>query len=177
MLSRLEEIALVAKCVLADDRHAFGRLVEAYQQSLRQFFMNLTMGDAFLSDDLAQDTFLKAYTSIRSFRGTARFGTWLYRIGYNEFISYRRRRSEAGEEAIAAEPGFDPSSSTEAAIDINAAMRSLSDSERAVVTLFYFDDLPIKRIADILLMPENTVKSHLHRAKQHLAQTINYQKL
>lgn len=45
MLSRVEELKLISRCVLADDRHAFGQLVEAYQPSLRRFFMNLTLGD------------------------------------------------------------------------------------------------------------------------------------
>lgn len=177
MLSRIDEIRLVTKCVLGDDRHAFGQLVEAYQQRLRQFFLNLTSGDAYLTDDLAQDTFIKAYTSLRSFRGSARFGTWLFRIGYNEFINYRRAHRELGEEAIGVEPATDTASAQEAAIDVRAAMQTLSDDERAIVSLFYFDDMPIKKISDVMRMPEGTVKSHLHRAKQHLAQTINYQQL
>ena len=88
MLSKVEELKLISRCVLADDRRAFGELVEAYQPRLRRFFMNLTLGDEYLSDDLAQETFIKAYIELRSFRGMSRFGTWLFRIGYNEFYSY-----------------------------------------------------------------------------------------
>lgn len=73
MLSALEEITLIARCVATDDRHAFGRLVNEYQESLRRFLLNLTCGDTMLAADLSQETFLKAYTAIRSFRGTARF--------------------------------------------------------------------------------------------------------
>ena len=54
MLTRFEEISLIAKCVAADDRHAFGRLVDEYQDSLRRFVFNLTGGDASLTDDIAQ---------------------------------------------------------------------------------------------------------------------------
>ena len=74
---------------MADSRDAFGVLVSEYQSEIRRFFMNLT-GDAALSDDLSQETFIKAYTSIRSFRMMSRFRTWLYRIAYNEFYSYYR---------------------------------------------------------------------------------------
>lgn len=87
MLSKLEEIKLVSQCAFGDNRGAFGKLVEAYQPQLRRFLLNLTMGDENLTDDLAQETFIKAYTGIRAFKGLSGFGTWLYRIAYNEFYS------------------------------------------------------------------------------------------
>ena len=87
MLSKFDEMKLIARCALGDDRRAFGTLVEAYQTEIRRFFLNITFGDAALSDDLAQETFIKAYTSIRSFKGLSKFSTWLYRIAYNEFYS------------------------------------------------------------------------------------------
>ncbi len=89
-LSRLEELALITRCLAGDSREAFGRLVVAYEGGLRRFLLNLTLGDASLTDDLAQETFLKAYLAIRSFRGVARFKTWLYSIAYREFLTYRR---------------------------------------------------------------------------------------
>lgn len=68
MLSKLEEIKLVSQCAFGDNRGAFGKLVEAYQPQLRRFLLNLTMGDENLTDDLAQETFIKAYTGIRAFK-------------------------------------------------------------------------------------------------------------
>ena len=64
-MNKLDEIRLISRCILSDDRQAFGELVEAYQPSLRRFLLNLTLGDTALSDDLAQETFIKAYCSIR----------------------------------------------------------------------------------------------------------------
>ena len=69
MLSKLEEIKLVSQCAFGNNRGAFGKLVEAYQPQLRRFLLNLTMGDENLTDDLAQETFIKAYTGIRAFKG------------------------------------------------------------------------------------------------------------
>ena len=77
VLSKIEELKLIARCTLGDDRRAFGTLVEGYQPQVRRFFLNLTLGDEALSDDLAQETFLKAYLNVRSFRGVAKFSTWL----------------------------------------------------------------------------------------------------
>lgn len=69
MLSKIEELKLVTRCTLFDDRDAFGRLVEEYQSEMRRFFLNMSGGNAALSDDLAQETFLKAYLSIGASRG------------------------------------------------------------------------------------------------------------
>ena len=175
MLSRVEELKLISRCVLADDRRAFGTLVEAYQPRLRRFFMNLTLGDEYLSDDLAQETFIKAYIELRSFRGMSRFSTWLFRIGYNEFYSYMRSRHETSDiDSITSQPiGDDSFSATEASHDVKVAMASLSEIERTVVTLFYIDDLPLKNIAVITGLNQNTLRSYLHRAKEKMAKTLN----
>ena len=68
-MSKNEDILLIAKCLLNDDRRAYTRLVDKYHPQIKRFFLNQTLGDAMLSDDLAQETFIKAYTSLRSFKG------------------------------------------------------------------------------------------------------------
>ncbi len=92
MLGKFEEMKLLALCMATDNRDAFSRLSVAYQDGLRRFILNLTGGDASLTDDLAQETFLKAWLGIRSFKGLSGFKTWLYRIAVNEFISHRRKK-------------------------------------------------------------------------------------
>ena len=172
MLSRVEELKLISRCVLADDRHAFGQLVEAYQPSLRRFFMNLTLGDEYLSDDLAQETFVKAYLELRSFRGMSRFGTWLFRIGYNEFYSYKRSQHATYDLEGVVEPSSSPTDATDASLDVKTALAKLSDIERTVVTLFYIDDMPLKKVATITGLKESTLRSHLHRAREKMAKTL-----
>ncbi len=171
MLSKIEELKLISRCVLADDRQAFGTLVEAYQPQLRRFFMNLTLGDEYLSDDLAQETFIKAYIELRSFRGMSKFSTWLYRIGYNEFYSHMRNMHETSDiSTLVAQPVSDANTaSCDAQMDVKVAMAALSEIERTVVTLFYIDDLPIKNIAVVTGINQSTVRSHLHRAKEKMA--------
>ena len=66
-----------------------------YQSPIRGFFLRQTLGMQ-LSDDLAQDTFVKAYTHLSGFRGTASFSTWLYRIAYNVWYDYTRSHKEPG---------------------------------------------------------------------------------
>ncbi|MBQ6279366.1 MAG: sigma-70 family RNA polymerase sigma factor [Muribaculaceae bacterium] len=172
MLSKVEELKLISRCVLADDRRAFGELVEAYQPRLRRFFMNLTLGDEYLSDDLAQETFIKAYIELRSFRGMSRFGTWLFRIGYNEFYSYKRSEHATTDLDHAPERASSPVDSSEISMDVKVAMAQLSEIERTVVTLFYIDDMPVKQITTITGLNQSTLRSHLHRAKGKMAKTL-----
>lgn len=171
MLSKVEELKLIARCLLADDREAFGALVEAYQPQVRRFFMNLTCGNASLTDDLAQETFVKAYLNLRSFKGVATFGTWLYRIGYNVFYSEMRRRHEysLSTTQVPPQPAVDPVASQDAAMTVQAAIATLGHVERTIVTLHYIEDQPVGKIATIMQLPTGTIKSHLHRARQHLA--------
>ena len=175
MLSRLDEIKLLSLCALADNRDAFGRLVEAYQPRVRRFLLNLTMGDEMLTDDLAQETFIKAYVGIRSFKGMSAFGTWLYRIAYNEFYSHVRKHHEEhvddmariGKVSTAATDAID------ASMTVQEALTRLNDNERIAVTLFYIEDQPLKQVAKIMQLPEGSVKSLIHRAKGKMKQFID----
>ena len=89
------DISLVAQVAMFGNKRAFDELVRRYQSPVRRFFLSQTLGDSQLSDDLAQDTFIKAYTNIRSFRGLASFQTWLMRIAYNVFYDHcRKMRNE-----------------------------------------------------------------------------------
>ena len=176
MLSKWEELALIAKCATTDSRSAFERLVVEYSPELRRYLMNLTLGDASLTDDLAQDTFLKAYMSIRSFQGLSRFKTWLFRIAINEYYAYVRKRREQRMDGMAETPVIEcvtPLRNVEAGIDAQKCLAVLSETERSAVLLFYMNDLPIKEIVKITGMPEGTVKSHLSRAKVKMAKVFN----
>ncbi len=177
MLTKFEELALIARCVTADDRRAFGRLVEEYQDGLRRFLYNLTGGDSIRTDDLAQETFLKAYSSLQNFKGIARFKTWLYRIAYNEF--YSSERKNRGEDMapldnlpMANEIHCD-NTAIELRHDIEIGLKALSPPERTAILLFYMEDLPIKKIASIMSMPEGSIKSYLSRARIKMGRAMS----
>lgn len=173
MLSRIEEIKLVSQCVLTGDKHAFGKLVEAYQQRVRRFFLNLTMGDEDLTDDLSQETFIKAYLNIANFKGLSSFSTWLFRIGYNEFYSYVRARHEEHYDQLPDEGDEQGAvNQTDARLTVQKALNALNRVERAVVVMFYIEDMPIKKISNVMQIPQGTIKSHLHRAKDKMAKYV-----
>ena len=93
-MGQLNDISLVAQVVVFKNTRAFDTLVKKYQSPVRRFFLHQTLGDEELSDDLAQETFLKAYTNLSSFKNLSSFSTWLYRIAYNVFYDYIRGKKE-----------------------------------------------------------------------------------
>ena len=169
-MSQLNDISLVAQVVVFHNTRAFDRLVRKYQSPVRRFFLHLTCGDSELSDDLAQDTFVKAYTHIASFRGSSSFKTWLLRIAYNVMYDYRRaHRITDGIDSVAAIIPAPVSRDTPAALDIYTAMGVLKPTERTCIALQLIDGYSIDEIAAIMQMAAGTVKSHLSRGKSRLA--------
>ncbi len=153
--------------MLLDDRQAFATLVEKHHPSIRRFFMHQTMGDEMLSDDLAQETFIKLYYSIKQFKGLSNFSTYLYRIAYNVFQDHlRRHKLTDTSDAI---PEGTTSSNSDTQIDISRALQQLTPTERAAITLYYIDDRKVEDVASILQLPSGTVKSHLSRGRNKLA--------
>ena len=168
-MSQLNEIALILKVTVGNDVEAFSRLVEIHQSALRRFFLNRTGGDRALSDDLAQDTFIKAYTQLNQFKIQAKFSTWLFRIGYNTFYDFKR--SLKNEVSIDKEDFSlqDKATHSTDSLDLYKALKTLSENEKICVSLFYMQDLRIKDIQKITKLPEGSIKSHLSRGRTKLA--------
>lgn len=163
------ELTLLTQVTVFHNKRAFGRLVEKYQSPIRRFFLNQTGGNDQLSDDLAQETFLKAWLNIGQFRGAANFSTWLYRIAYNVFYDYTRSHkiTEEIDQAVALRQAS--SGDTALQLDLQQALAILSPAERSCITLQLMEGQPIDKISEITEMAEGTVKSHLSRGKQKLA--------
>ena len=163
------DLSLVSQVAEFHDRAAFDRLVVKYQSPIRRFFLHQTLGDAQLSDDLAQDTFIKAYVNIGKFRGQAAFSTWLYRIDCNVLYDYHRRLRPTDDiDSSEAIRHNTYNSDTNMKLDVYDALRRLGDKERTCVTLQLIDGYPIDKISEITGMAAGTVKSHLFRGKEKL---------
>lgn len=167
-MNNLSDLSLVTQVAVFHNRRAFDTLVKKYQEPVRRFFLNLTLGDGQLSDDLSQDTFIKAYTNITSFRGMSGFSTWLFRIAYNVF--YDDTRSRHNTEDIDGIPAMSAVHGDGALkMDIYQSLQILKPEERTCVTLQLMEGETIDHIAGITGMNANTVKSHLARGKEKLA--------
>jgi RNA polymerase sigma factor (sigma-70 family) len=171
----LSDSELIARAREAEDPSAFGELVRRHQSAVRIFLRQLTQGDTGLADDLSQDTFIAAYRNLPHFRGEARFTTWLLGIANNVWRNERRKRREValGPELLACvEPSESTTPASDMKADVNAALESLSQSERTALHLSYQEGLSHSEIAIALGWPLGTVKTHLARAKDKLRPTL-----
>jgi len=166
----LPDSDLIARVLLDDDHHAFGELVKRHQSTVRATLRKLTAGNEMLADELAQETFLKAYRALGKFRGEAKFSTWLYRIAYNVFQSDVRaaRHHEEFDEAAHTEPQAPATDAGDLKHDLDAAMGRLTDKERAAVTLCYTTGLTHEEAAAVLQWPLGTVKTNILTGKDKL---------
>lgn len=169
-MAELNDIALVTQVAVFHNKRAFDQLVRKYQSPVRRFFLNQTLGNTQLSDDLAQETFIKAYTNITKFRGLSSFSTWLMRIAYNVFYDdvRARKQTEDVDTSISALRQSASSGDSNLKMDIYAALALLKPDERICITLQLIDGYPIDQISKITGIPDNTVKSHLRRGKERM---------
>ena len=171
----LNDAGLVARVLLDDDHHAFAELVRNHQSTVRGLLRNLTRGDAAGADDLAQETFLRAYKHIRSFRGEAKFSTWLYRIAYNCFREDARKRKELvgiDETQLEAEP--DPQTVDPALRqDLMHALQLLPLHERSAVVLCCQNGLSHDEASRVLDIPLGTVKTNVLRGREKLKKMLS----
>lgn len=167
----LNELVLTARLSLLGDRQAFEQLVRENQEALRRLFLHLTLGDRMLSDDLAQETFIKAWTHIRQYSGRASFQTWLFSIGYRTFIDYTRNNREFED----IEEAFDVGNADRDVglkMDMLKALGRLKAIERTCVTLQVIEGMKTDAIARVTELNANTVRSHIMRGKQKLAEYL-----
>jgi RNA polymerase sigma factor (sigma-70 family) len=168
---------LIARALSQEDQHAFGELVRRYQSPVRAFLARMTRGDTHLADDLAQEAFLKAWRKLATFRGDARFSTWLFGIAFNEFRGAARRRKELALEDIDAPPpeSIEPAvaHSSHLHLDLTEALKLLNSSERAAVVLCCQNGLSHDEAAQILDCPLGTVKTNILRGKEKLRRHLS----
>jgi len=151
---------IIIEAARLGSRKAFGLLVEHHQEAVRRFFLSQTLGNKALSDDLAQETFVKAWTHISKFRGEASVQTWLLRIAYNVLYDYHRGYKPT-EDLTSPQTRDREESAPEAGLlmDLKEALAVLNDSERLCITLQLMEGESIEHIADITGLNEGTVKS------------------
>jgi RNA polymerase sigma-70 factor (ECF subfamily) len=178
----VSDAQLIARALVTDDRHAFAELVRRHQSGVRACLRKLTAGNHALADDLAQETFVLAWRNLKSFRQEARFSTWLYRIATNCWLGDARKRKEellgdrveavADDDAAGAATGdamhADHARASSLKLDLERAMRVLTDAERAAIVQCYHNDLTHEEAAYVLGCPVGTVKTHVLRGKQKL---------
>jgi len=179
-----DEDAAVVQRVQQGDVAAFDQLVNKYRERLFSIVYNMTSNREDAAD-ITQESFIKAFSSIRKFQGKSSFFTWLYRITVNTTLSHLKRNrfrrffslENMNEEASSREilETLSVKNRTEKGALIhelqerlNEALQKLSPKHRTVVVLYEIEGLSHQEIADIMNASVGTVRSRLHYAKQQL---------
>lgn len=150
-------------------REQFISHVEATQKALRRFLVALCCGDTVLADDIAQESYIKAYLSCDSFSNIEKFNAWIFKIGYNTFLNHRRgERLTVGYEDAKEISAHDRADSSFAYQELYEALNKIPVKERMSVLLFYMQGYSIKEIAEIEEISPDAVKQHLSRGRKHL---------
>lgn len=168
---------LVARAA-AGDEQAFAALLERHRDRVFRLAVSI-LGQAFVgeAEEVTQEVFLRVHHALKSFRGESRFGTWLYRVTFNQAANLKSRvRFKAPhdpEDALARQAGTDPDALArlerarrDAAV--TACIAELPEVYQSALRLHYWMGESIAEIATLLDVPENTVKSYLYRARQLL---------
>ena len=175
-MNNQDEINYIER-ILAGETNLFSYFVNSYSNSIYSLIVRivLTNEDA---EELTQDSFLKAFKKLDSFKGDCSFSTWLFRIAYNTAISATRKRKiefpmvdevmmdSVPDEAI--DIFFDGDENEIRLQKLEEAITKLNVEEKTLITLFYTEDKSVAELARVLdLTPEN-VKVKLHRVRKKL---------
>ena len=156
---------------------AFEELVERTNRQVYTLAYRL-VGDRHEAEDVAQEAYLRAYRSLRGFRGDARFETWLYRIVANAAMTQLRRRGRFGdllgdnEEVVSLQPAARQIEETVEEDEIKTALQALPLGQRTAVVLKDVYGFSCQEIADEIGVSEGAVKVRLHRARRRLKELI-----
>jgi RNA polymerase sigma-70 factor, ECF subfamily len=182
--------AMLVERTVAGDQKAFELLVIKYQRRIQRLIGRMVR-DVDLVEDIAQETFIRAYRALAQFRGEAQFYTWLYRIAVNTAkkalmdlkrnptVSENSFKSDDDDETSPLENELTSSETPEAVLAskeiaqmVNAAMDALPEELRQAITLREIEGLSYEEIAEAMNCPIGTVRSRIFRAREAISEKI-----
>lgn len=191
MTQELSDQAIIA-LVKRGERDAYRVVVERYQERLIALAYDVLKNRA-EAEDVAQESFVKAYLALDSFKGDSSFYTWLYRIAYHMAIDARRKSNRRDEVSASTPVGNEDSSvslestlqaPTEAdpaaileqkqrASCVDSALRGISPEHRAIIMMRELDGLSYEEIAEVVGISKGTVMSRLHYARKRIQEALS----
>lgn len=186
----LDTDAMLVERTVAGDQKAYELLVIKYQRRIQRLIGRMVR-DVDLVEDIAQETFIRAYRALAQFRGEAQFYTWLYRIAVNTAkkalmelkrdptVSENSFKSADDDETSPLENELTSSETPEAllaskeiAAMVNAAMEALPEELRQAITLREIEGLSYEAIAEVMSCPIGTVRSRIFRAREAISAKV-----
>lgn len=177
-MSSSEEIQLV-KCIIDGDTHRFEEVVQQYQAMVFTIAVRI-LNSREEAEDVAQEVFVRVYQNLERYNAKARLSTWIYRIAYNAALDRARKLSRTG--ATTLEEGHyhdlhveDVSTTVELKernAHIKDCVNDLPATESIALSLFYFKELSVKEVAEIMEISEENVKVKLFRGRKRLKEQM-----
>lgn len=167
--------------VLSGNANGFSFLIDHHKNSVYNLVLRIC-GNHEEAEEIAQDTFLKAFRSLGNFKMKSAFSTWLYRIAYNTAISHVRIKKKdtlSLEDFPADAVDFISTGSTEEESEkeyrnslINFALQKINAEERGLISLYYYEEMTIEEISDATGITKSNVKVRLFRVRQKMMEII-----
>ena len=172
--------------VLGGESDAFSLLVRRWERPIYGLTLRM-LGHSEDARDATQETFISAYSNLKSFRGDAKFSSWLYRIALNVCHSRLRKRSGRGDASLEQQRedvGFEPAASQAGAdeqmydeqigVSVRRALAAIPTEMRQVIVMKEYEDLKFHEIAEILDIPVSTVKTRMYTGLRELRKRLQH---
>ena len=167
--------------VLAGKINAFSYIIDRYKNKTYNLAFRIC-GNHEDAEEIAQDSFLKAYRSLKGFKMKSSFATWLYRIVYNTAISHVRIKKKGVlslEDFPVDATDFIGSNTSEEEAEkeyrsslINFALQKINEEERGLISLYYYEEMSTDEISDLTGISKSNIKVKLFRARQKMMEII-----
>ena len=167
--------------VIKGNTKAYTILINRYKNMIFTLALKI-VGNREEAEEIGQDVFLKAYHSLKTFKGEAKFSTWLYKIGYNKSLDYVKKKERALPTIDievsdvyylqAVDSIFNYFEQKDQKEFVRKALDSLSVKDQVLITLFYFEELSLKEISEIKGIRPEVVKVRLYRSRKKLAEAL-----
>jgi len=169
METPVEDLSLFGR-VAKGDRQAFRLLYEEYAERIYRFALSIVR-QPHLAEDVLQETMIVVWKRAKTFKGNSKLSTWILGIARNLAFSLLRKEKR-GDRLPEDKPQIDPSKQVEMSIHVERALNTLPETHREVVHLVYYEEMNLREAAEILGIPEGTVKSRMHHARKALAKEL-----
>jgi RNA polymerase sigma factor (sigma-70 family) len=176
-MNRKQEMQCIQEVVNGNMR-SFSKLVDANKNYVFTLVVRMVKDDQ-IAEELTQDSFIKAYKSLYSFKSESKFTTWLYRIAYNTSLDYLKKSKiyledidSASNVASDFQTGLDKLIEDEQSNSIKELINRLPKIDSLILSLYYFDEKTTDEIGKILDLKSNNIKQRLHRARKALSKKL-----
>ncbi|UAM98603.1 sigma-70 family RNA polymerase sigma factor [Polaribacter litorisediminis] len=163
--------------VIKGDVNAFTHLVDAYKNMVFSLAFKMTKNRE-EAEEITQDTFIKAYKNLSKFKGDSKFSTWLYRITYHSCLDAIKKNKNHNKTFEINEVTFNQIKAVDHILEcierkerakiMDECLLKLPKEERAIIWMFYYDELSLKEIMKVTAFSETNLKVKLHRARKKL---------